>query len=262
MKLHLYISVTLAASLASVPALHGEEFGGVEFSQGEKSFADQLVAYEPDFSGGAVPTEPTSIDPNSALGVPDHSGGGVGVPGAVSLGSGGRLILRFTNNALTGSNDDSPDLHVFEVGPDVEDTFVDISRDGSTWHSVGKVHGATSSIDIDAFGFNATDQFYFVRLTDDPEDGNTGGSTVGADIDAVGAISTEAVEHTPEVTIRPAVVLEFQTATGSTYVIEESADLEVWQESVAGIRGDGSVQKFFFEATAAKTFYRVKPVVD
>ena len=41
-----------------------------------------------------------------------------------------------------------------------------------------------------AFGFGTSDFFSFVRLTDDFAEGATSGTTVGADIDAVGAIST------------------------------------------------------------------------
>ena len=100
--------------------------------------------------------------------------------------------MQFIDNKLTGSGNANPDLHVFEIGPDVEDTFVEISNDTLTWFSVGTVFGSTSSIDIDAFGFGIGDQFAYVRLTDDPNEGNTGGTTVGADIDAVGAISTVA----------------------------------------------------------------------
>ncbi|MBK9572428.1 MAG: PEP-CTERM sorting domain-containing protein, partial [Rhodoferax sp.] len=81
---------------------------------------------------------------------------------------------------------------------DVEDTFVDISKDGSTWFSVGKVFGATAGINIDAFGYGPTDFFSFIRLTDDPTEGSTSGATVGADIDAVGAITTAPPVGVPE----------------------------------------------------------------
>ncbi|ENO75174.1 hypothetical protein C664_17837 [Thauera sp. 63] len=108
----------------------------------------------------------------------------------MSLGAGGRLVLRFTDNSLTGSGDNGLDLWIFEVGPDVEDTIVDISKDGSNWFNVGSVFGATSGIDIDAFGFGTSDFFSYIRLTDVLTEGATTGTTVGADIDAVGAISS------------------------------------------------------------------------
>ena len=93
-------------------------------------------------------------------------------------------------------------LWIFEVGPDVEDTFVDISKDGANWFSVGKVAGATAGIDIDAYGFGTSDFFSYVRLTDDTDEGEQGnGQTVGADIDAVGAISSAPpVNQVPEPT--------------------------------------------------------------
>jgi hypothetical protein len=99
-------------------------------------------------------------------------------------------VLRFDDNKLIGSGDNKFDLWVFEVGDDIEDTFVDISSDGVTWHSVGKVFGGMAGIDIDAFGFGIGDQFSYVRLTDDSNEGAQDGYTVGADIDAVGAIFT------------------------------------------------------------------------
>jgi hypothetical protein len=126
------------------------------------------------------------------LGIPTGSSG----TGFVTLGQGGRIVLKFTDNSLTGNGTSALDLWVFEVGPDVEDTFVDISKDGNTWFSVGKVFGATAGVDIDSFGFGTSDFFSYVRLTDDPIEGQTGsGGSVGADIDAVGAISSAPPVH-------------------------------------------------------------------
>ena len=185
MKIKILLGV-LCPSLAFSIFSEAEEFGGIEFPQGEISFADEVVSYEPNHSGGPVPTK--NLNPVWALGAPDFKN--ADDTDDLSLGSGGRVTLRFVDNVLTGSDDNKGDLYIFEVGADVEDTFVEISRDGVIWHSVGKVTGATSEIDIDQFGFSSRDSFRFIRLTDDPNEGDTSGSTVGADIDAVGAIST------------------------------------------------------------------------
>lgn len=99
---------------------------------------------------------------------------------------------------------------MFEVGPDIEDTFIEISSDGSTWHAVGKVFGSTAGIDIDAFGFDSSELFRFVRLTDDADEGGRTGATAGADIDAVGAISSIA---TPEPAASALLVLGAALAT-------------------------------------------------
>lgn len=181
--------------LGGISKSFGVLYGGIEFPDGPISFADKVISYDPSFGGGNVPTDPNFTDPLKALGIPDYS-----APiGSVSLGSGGRIILEFVDNFLTGSDDTGDDLHIFEIGPDVEDTFVDISKNGSDWFSVGKVFGATSSIDIDAFGFTSADLFSFVRLTDDPSEGSSSGRTVGADIDAVGAITTIKRDPPPSV---------------------------------------------------------------
>src|SRR5262249_41071807 len=107
----------------------------------------------------------------------------------VSLGDGGSITLEFVDNRLTGSGDGTPDLWVFEVGS-IEDMFVAISKDGVDFFDPGKVSGSTQGIDIDAFGFGPTDRFRFVRVTDDPSQGPPPDGTAGADIDAVGAISS------------------------------------------------------------------------
>lgn len=175
------LGLLFSASASAVP------FHGVDFPGGVASFADSVVSYDPAFSGGAVPTAPFR-NASQALGAPNFPEGVD--PEYVSLGAGGRIVLRFTNNSLTGSGNSNLDLWIFEIGPDVEDTFVDISKDGVTWFSVGAVTGSTKGIDIDAFGFGPLDFFSFVRLTDNLALDATSGVTVGADIDAVGAISS------------------------------------------------------------------------
>ncbi|TVP99059.1 MAG: hypothetical protein EA381_10860 [Planctomycetaceae bacterium] len=162
------------------------EFSGVLFPAGELSFADAVVSFAP---GPGV--SPGFNNPQRALGPPQLVGrGDEPLTGdfTTSLGRGGVLTLAFTENFLTGSGDARPDLAVFEVG-EIESVRVEISRDGVTFFDVGVVGGITNTIDIDAFGFGPQDRFSFVRLTD-LRQGTALSGPVGADIDAVGAIST------------------------------------------------------------------------
>jgi hypothetical protein len=174
-------------------AAHADPFGGVEFPDGVVSFADSVTSYAPAVPGPSAPHQ----GPGNALGAPNYDGvnscASVASCSFVSLGDGGTLIVEFVDNRLTGSGTAAADLWIFEVGPDVEDTFVWISKDGVTWQDVGKVFGSTRGIDIDSFGWGVNDLFRFVKLTDDTNEGGQGsGGTVGADIDAVGAISSVA----------------------------------------------------------------------
>jgi hypothetical protein len=185
---------------AAHAVLIGNSQGSVDFPEGAISFADVLVDYSPVISASSQPTLPYRGGFN-AVGLPNYAGNNTCASQAsctfVSLGDGGSITLRFTDNVLTGSGSASPDLHIFEVGPDVEDTFVDISVDGLAWLSVGAVGGSLSSIDIDAFGYGIDSFFSYVRLTDNTNEGGQSGNTVGADIDAVGAISTRRVVQVP-----------------------------------------------------------------
>ena len=178
----LLVGVALAAFSATpasaLPAIH------------HSAYADSVVSYNP---GGAGPSF-NHRGTFNALGAPDYDGkdrcGSQAGCSFVSLGQGGSITLKFTDNKLTGSGNSDFDLWIFEVGANVERTFVEISKDGLTWFDVGFVGGSTSGIDIDAFGFGVGDLFAFVRLTDDPNQGSGRGKTPGADIDAVAALST------------------------------------------------------------------------
>ncbi len=182
----------------------GNVQGGTDFPLGGISFADLVVDYSPVFVGGNPATP--YLGAFNSLGLPDYADPTGALPCVdqasctwVSLGDGGSLTLRFTDNVLTGSGNASSDLWIFEVGGDIEDTFVEISSDGALWYSVGKVFGSTAGVDIDAFGFGTGSSFSYVRLTDDTNEGEQSGVFVGADIDAVGAISTRAIpQSVPE----------------------------------------------------------------
>lgn len=168
------------------------------------SFADILIEYIP----GCPLADP---DPTGAIGVSDWTGTNLDEPEFVFLGQGGSLKLGFTNNLLTNSGNDNPDLWVFEVGSSVEssnlelkpsNTFTenqlllsgipDLDSDG--YYEFGNISGSTSSLDIDAIipGYAGGElKFNAVKIVD--VDGNcTGTGTPGADIDAVCALSTVA----------------------------------------------------------------------
>jgi outer membrane protein OmpA-like peptidoglycan-associated protein len=101
----------------------------------------------------------------------------------LTLGCGGELVVRFTDNAL--GDVDGPDIFVFETGPAVESTLLAISKDGAEWVDVGEIAGAVASIDIRGAA-NPFDTYSFLKITDSRE--GCFGEWPGADIDAIAAI--------------------------------------------------------------------------
>jgi len=211
----LRVAVGLLALVAVAPtpvfAAGGTVFGGVHFPDGAASFADAVLTVTP--SATCLPGSPNFLDPVEALGPPDYSGGQGGT-GAVSLGEGGVLEVSFLDNRLTNSGDLLPDLHVFEVGPQVERTFVAIrpadaatlalvtgfvpDADGDGFFELGVLEGSTSSLDIDGLLPPAPAgllRFDAVQLRDDPNDSSPCGGATGADIDAVGALASELSQY-------------------------------------------------------------------
>lgn len=198
--------VAIAIGLLKKAFAPAKTFYGVEFPAGDISFADRVVSYEPiiylNEEGLPNVTEPFN-NPQTALGFPNSSNPDRPLPSLgdrndVSLGLGGRITLQFTDNVLTGSGDDRLDLWIFEAGEITESVFVEISKDGKTWKSLGRTDRTHNGIDIDRYGVGTEEFFSYVRLTDDPEQGDHEGiwdnsewvGWGGADIDAVGAISS------------------------------------------------------------------------
>lgn len=144
----------------------------VSLPYGAESFADEVVAY----IAGDPPPQPGHATPSEAIGPP-------GGRRFVSLGCGGVLVLRFTNNVLIDVP--GPDLYVFETGPAREATSLAISDNGVDWINVGRIGGATAEVDISSHAAGGV-RYTHVRLTDLRE--SCGAGTPGADIDAVAAI--------------------------------------------------------------------------
>ena len=191
-------------SYSNVAQPVGCSYRGVYVPDCERAFADKVIRFDPLHTDGPAPSA-RYANASDALSIPDTDL--ATNTGYLSIGVGGLVELEFTDNVLTNSGDEAGDLHVFEVGPDVEDTFVavrptpatraivaaefDANKDG--FYDVGKVFGGTDSIDLDAVFPNhaaGTLKFDAVQLVDDPGEGSRRGGTAGADIDAIAAISS------------------------------------------------------------------------
>ena len=166
-------------------------YDGVEFRLGDKSFADQVVNFNPGSGTG-------EIDGSAASGPPDGETGpsAIGAPGDVTLGLGGSITLQFTDNYLIDV--EGLDLYVFEYGPAVEAFKVEISKDGSVWIDLGTVSGQPTGLDIHDY-VEPDDKFSYVRITDAnpfaPRDPTIIGTEAyeGADIESVGAIGAQRI---------------------------------------------------------------------
>ncbi len=172
------------------------------------SFVDYVISYDPECFDDL---DPTLVDPEVIVGLADFSptpNEPYGI-GRVTLGEGGSITVGFSDNVVTNSGDNSPDVWVFEVGFDVEGTMTDFrpldanteniliaqgvpDADGDGFYELGSIGGATSSVDLDAivtgqaFG---TLRFDAIKLTD-IMDFPCGAASAGADIDAVCALSS------------------------------------------------------------------------
>jgi MYXO-CTERM domain-containing protein len=159
-----------------------EEFANVVFPHGVLSFADQVVEYLP---GNGV--RDPHLTPSNGIGTPDETGFSLGTIDEDDTV--GTVTFFFRDNFFTDIAGD--DLYIFEIGPQTEATFVEVSEDGETWYDVGRVRGSTSSLDLADFeGLPARGVYRFVRLRTDPEQQRSGSPFAGPDIDAVGAISS------------------------------------------------------------------------
>jgi hypothetical protein len=236
-RILLLATVVLALS-ASIPGTSRSQVcsGTSAPTLTSRAFADAVFQYAPVIKNGE-PTEKFR-SPETAIGADDYAGDNTCTNPCkfVSLGDGGNLTLRFGDNVLTGSGTSSCDLWIYEVGPDVENTYVEISRDGTTWNSVGMITGATKGIDLDAYGFATTDSFYFVRLTDDAAEGGQTGASVGADIDAVGAVTSMPVCTIdivlPEANLAPGDVVTITGAGFEAGAVVTFGDIPAAQTSV------------------------------
>lgn len=124
----------------------------------------------------------SSSNPLMSLGLPDYRSDGIDTGenrGFVTLGCNGTIELEFARSFIDGPGND---LHIFEVGEDVEPLNLSISQNGRDWIDYGLVSGASSGVDISGVA-TADTEYRYIRLTDQGEACES--SFPGADIDAV-----------------------------------------------------------------------------
>jgi hypothetical protein len=153
----------------------------VYVSFGEQSFADELVSTTP---GTPAPKATSGTDPAGALKRDFNSAADTGY---YTLGCHGSVTLRFSQVYLVDGPD--ADLYVFEVGPDVEGTKLEVRTEDGPWVQVGEIGGGAVQVDIHkalASRGMLDQRFSQVRLTDLGQ--KCAGNWPGADIDAVAAL--------------------------------------------------------------------------
>jgi len=163
----------------------------------EDAFAQVVVGYDPQAGGGDFPLRDDVIDPEAALGPPDH----MPTPplGTVSIGDGGTLTVGFEPCVLGTDLGPALDVLVHEAGFDEETTvelrptararvllgpwveadgYVRLDRRGEATGGVD-LDGALPGIPAEGLRFDA------VRIRDVSGQGLETTQTPGADIDAV-----------------------------------------------------------------------------
>jgi hypothetical protein len=181
-KIQQLIMSALLSLISSLAIAMPVTYSGVTFPSGDSSFADAYLPFTPgpnSITQGGI----TYDNPDYVLGAPDNA--------SVSLGNGGTITVQFTDNSLTTSGDATADLWIFEFGPAIEDFQVEISTNAIDWIDLGFIRGQPSGFDIDSFAAVTSGTLYsYVRITDDITKGPFSPPLAGADINAVGAITS------------------------------------------------------------------------
>ena len=158
-----------------------------EFPMGNISFADSVISYDPGALGEGTGDEPDSAYQSADMGLGPPDTNTEKDTGYVSLGKGGFIILKFTNNVLIDGP--GPDLHIFQREDAGERIHVWISEDCNIFIYIGEVSVENPDLDIGPYA-NPGTVYPYIKLRDDPDQGNPNTPALGADIDAVGAINT------------------------------------------------------------------------
>lgn len=117
--------------------------GRIFFPLGDISFADEVVSFS---VGNPAPIKGADI-PNQVINIPDYDE--KNDKNYTTLGYGGELVVKFTDNTLYDVN--GYDLFILEIEPSIEPVDVYISKNGVEWVSVGRTGGGLSKIDISKY---------------------------------------------------------------------------------------------------------------
>lgn len=178
------VDTSFAADSTTFQDYVDDQNNSYTLANGERAFASKVVEFIP---GNPWTTIAFNQDPVVALGPPEGNYDG----NILTLGNKGSLTVEFDVWFCDG---DGPDIWVFEVGPEVEATSVEVSRDGIEWIMIGECKGSTSAVDMTG-KVNPDSYFRYVRITD--LDGSPS-SYPGADIDAI-AVIHNVIETPPSV---------------------------------------------------------------
>ncbi|MBQ3077769.1 MAG: S-layer homology domain-containing protein, partial [Clostridia bacterium] len=124
----------------------------------------------------------TAMNPENILGAPDYDE--ATDTNGYTVGARGSITLEFEIFITDG---EGMDIYVFEVGPDVEPTRVEVSTDLVNWIDVGVAEGSLSGVDL-AGKVPADGKYRYVRITDL---NGQGSGWPGADIDAVAGLNAK-----------------------------------------------------------------------
>jgi OOP family OmpA-OmpF porin len=157
------------------------------FPMGAASFSDSVISYDPGSSDEIMGNDQDKKyhKAGSSIGIPNFDA--LEDTGSVSLGRGGCIVLKFSDNILLNGN--GPDLCVFLSDLNSEEVHVLISQDGNVYRSIGNVSKEHPFADISPRGETGA-RYSYVKLRDNPDQGEKNTPKSGADIDAVGAVNT------------------------------------------------------------------------
>ncbi len=196
---------------------------------GEYSFATRVVEFT---HGNPWTKSENRQQTESVLGEPDQDSDNASH--SLTLGAGGMLTVEFNILITDGEGDD---LYIFEQGPQMEDTKVELSRDLVTWHEVGITKGSTAGLDING-KVPEGESFRYLRLTDMKE--YPGGDYPGAEIDAIAGLNVKPV-----------------TSTWAEPEIERAFEYELVPEILEHAVLDESITRLEFAAVSVKVYEKL-----